>query len=132
MALTTKQLAVALYQALSDTPDREVPAVIDRFFNLLAQRHMFSKAERVIADFQHYAYATEGVHEVQAETAQALGESDQAALAKQLTTALGGPIALSVKHTPSLRGGLRLRINDTIIDGSLSGQLERIRALAVI
>lgn len=132
MALTTKQLAVALYEALSDTPDREVPAVIDRFFNLLAQRHMFSKAERVIADFQRYAYAAQGVHEVHAQTVLPLNEQEQTLLAKQLTTALGGPVVLTVAPTPNLRGGLRLRIGDTIIDGSLSGQLERIRAQAVI
>ncbi|HZZ70818.1 MAG TPA: ATP synthase F1 subunit delta [Pirellulales bacterium] len=54
-----------------------------------------------------------------------------AALAKQITDALrpvlGGEPVLTSKVDPALIGGLVLRIGDTVYDGSVAMQLERVR-----
>ncbi len=62
------------------------------------------------------------------QSAEILDESQQARLTKALEERVKRHITLNCEHTPDLMGGLKIQVGDLVIDGSLRGRLERLRA----
>lgn len=67
-----------------------------------------------------------GVTAVSAESARPLSESDRSALRAALEAALHNEIDLTVAVREELLGGIRVRLGDTLIDGSVAGALDRL------
>jgi F-type H+-transporting ATPase subunit delta len=65
---------------------------------------------------------------VQVRTATPLDDGQAGRLADQLRAMLGGEPVLEQSIDPQLIGGLWLRVGDTVYDGSISAQLEQMRA----
>ncbi|MHC4871084.1 MAG: ATP synthase F1 subunit delta [Planctomycetota bacterium] len=79
----------------------------------------------------HYAKQTaemKGIASVEVETAHNLSESERKGLLASLVSALGKEVELYVNTQEELIGGLRIRINDTLIDKSVSGNLSRLES----
>ncbi len=57
------------------------------------------------------------------ETARPLADDDQAALREQLARLTKKRIVLDVRDNPDLLGGVRVRVGNTLYDGSLLGEL---------
>lgn len=60
--------------------------------------------------------------------AEQLNEGQQAALADKLGRIYGRAMSIHSEVDPSLLGGMTIRVDDEIIDGSLAGKLTRLRA----
>ena len=84
-----------------------VPAMIEAYLAKLAERRGEVTAEITAA--------------------QALSEAQQSALGDQLRRVVGGRVAVDVKIDPSLLGGMVVKIGSRMVDGSLKGQLQRLR-----
>lgn len=52
-------------------------------------------------------------------------DADVASLRSGLSRSLGGEVSLSVKHDPSLLGGVTIRMGDKLLDRSVAGTLQR-------
>ncbi len=65
--------------------------------------------------------------EVDVQTAVALGADQAGALRDRLSRALGREVIMHSKVDPSIIGGVRLQLGDTLIDASVSTQLRRVR-----
>lgn len=61
------------------------------------------------------------------ETARPLTEGDQTALREQLARLTGKRIVFEVRDNPDLLGGVRVRVGNTLYDGSLLGELEALQ-----
>jgi len=61
------------------------------------------------------------------ETARPLPEEEQTALREQLARRTGKRIVLEVRANPDLLGGIRVRVGNTLYDGSLLGELEALQ-----
>lgn len=68
--------------------------------------------------------------EVLVMTASELDESQQVAIADRLESMLGRRINMTLQIDAELLGGLVIRVDDTVFDGSLSGRLEQWRSAA--
>lgn len=53
------------------------------------------------------------------------------ALQAKLSESLGGEVTVTVKHDPSLLGGMTIRLGDRLLDRSVAGTLQRIAAQLV-
>ena len=53
---------------------------------------------------------------------------ERAALAERLRAMTGGDVETEERVDPDLLGGMQVRIGDRLIDGSVRGRLERLRA----
>ena len=82
----------------------------------------------VVREFRRLHARQEGVVEASVTSAVALDEAAQAALQERLSALTGQSVAMHLDVDPSLLGGVSVRIGDRLIDGSVRGRLERLRA----
>lgn len=81
-----------------------------------------------VANLSHAAAALRGRSVARVKTAAPLNEGQQASLAQKLGQIYGREMAIHSEVDPSLLGGMTIRVEDEVIDGSTRGRLDRLRA----
>lgn len=112
MKVSTKQWTSALESACEGKTPKQLETVAGDFVRLLAKRGELGRVREVIRRL---------TTTVVAETAHPL----KPATRKAIEDAAAAPLTEVVN--PELIGGMRLRINDRVLDGSIAGQLERLK-----
>jgi F-type H+-transporting ATPase subunit delta len=98
------------------------------FFDLIAAQGRADHLDAIAAAYREMLDAARGRVRARVRTAVALTEADRTALAQRLGRALGGKqVVIEEVVDPTLLGGFVAEIGDLIMDGSLDGQLSRIR-----
>ena len=82
---------------------------------------------RIVDQFEKELNARLGFAEAQISSARELGDSEKRTLEAQITKTTGKKVRASYGLDPSLLGGAVVRIGSTIYDGSVKGQLEKIK-----
>jgi F-type H+-transporting ATPase subunit delta len=89
-----------------------------------------NRREEVIkqTEFEYIRLANEarGIVAAQVTAAIELTESEMAKLKANLSEQMGKRVDITVTVDPSIIGGLIVRIGDTVMDGSVTGQLEKL------
>ena len=112
MKVTTKQLTNALLSVADEKTGKKLDDSVRSFVEVLAKRGELGRVRDVIRRL---------TTTVVAETAFPLKPAQR----KSIQEVTGTMIEEIVR--PELIGGLRLRINDRIIDGTIAGQLEQLK-----
>jgi F-type H+-transporting ATPase subunit delta len=68
-----------------------------------------------------------GVHTAEITSARPLGESSRNALEARIGALAGGKLLVSYRQDASLLGGAIVRLGSTVYDGSVRGQLQRLK-----
>jgi len=95
---------------------------------LLVRRGRFEELPSVAAEFRRLHRRREGIVEAVVTSATPLDASEIAELEERLAATAGARVELSQTVDASLIGGLQVRVGDRLIDGSVRGRLERLRA----
>lgn len=95
---------------------------------LLIERGRFAEVDRIEQAFIALMRDYQGVAVADVTTAVPLDEAAAAAVSRQLGALVGKRIELRAHVDPSIIGGLVARVGDYLIDGSVTGQLGRLRA----
>jgi len=82
---------------------------------------------RIVEQLEKELDARLGFTEAQISSARELTDTEKRALEAQIGKATGGKVRASYGLDPSLLGGAVVRIGSTIYDGSVRGQLEKIK-----
>lgn len=82
---------------------------------------------RIVDQLEKELDARMGFAEAQISSARELGDAERRSLEAQIAKATGKKVRASYGRDPSLLGGAVVRIGSTIYDGSVKGQLERIK-----
>lgn len=98
-----------------------------QFIQLLNDKGRLNSYPAVVASFDSIAQKSFGRVEVDVYTATPMSEADTAALSLQLQARLGMPPMLHTYTDPSMLGGIRIQIEDRLIDASLSSRLAKLR-----
>ena len=114
MKISAKKYAVALYQLVMEAENSQRPEAIKNFVALLARQNRLALVPQIIEAL--------GV-KVEITTAALVSTKNQGQLIRRLTQQLGQAVALETKVDPQQLGGIKIKIADTIIDGSLKTQL---------
>ena len=107
-----------------------VGPAVRRLLEQMAAWHHLHLIPSVIRRFEDAFRLAEGRHTARVVCAQDPGEPMLAILRNRLQPA-GGTMDLDVRVDPSLLAGLTVRIEDRILDASLSGRLARLRRALV-
>ena len=105
-----------------------VGKLMSRTLTLLAKKERSAILPEVVnaflAEYNKYA----GIIEVEVRAARVLSESQVSELKKVLEKSTSKTVNLDIKEQPDLKGGLLVRIDDTVIDGTVKHKLEQLEA----
>lgn len=101
------------------------------FIKLLAENDRIKLLPEITALYEHYRAEAEGTIDAEVISAQEVSESQLSKIAASLKTRLGKEVRLSSKIDTSLIGGAIIRAGDLVIDGSVSGRLEKLSTTLV-
>ena len=95
---------------------------------LMVRRGRFELLPGVIREFRRLHRRREGIVEAMVTSAVDLDEQEQEALLERLVAMTGSRVEMQLGVDPELLGGIQVRLGDRLIDGSVRGRLERLRA----
>jgi F-type H+-transporting ATPase subunit delta len=102
-------------------------AVTVSFLRVLLANYRMSLIDQVGQAFRKIAYERLGVTEVRIESAATLSDADREALRGSFAKITGRRVELAFHLNPELLGGVVAQIRSTVYDGSVRGNLQRIR-----
>lgn len=96
------------------------------FLKLIARKNRVDKLDQIakayIQKYNEYA----GIVEVEVSVAQELNSEQQEQLLNKLEEVTGKEVHLNINLDESLRGGMAVRIEDTVIDGTVKHKLQEL------
>lgn len=113
-------------EALEKIFGDEVGEVLSRFITLLGRKNRLQLFPQIVDAFmvEYNIYA--GIINVEVSSASELNEEQLNRLREALESKTGKKVKLVLKQDESLRGGIAVRIEDTVIDGTIKHKLEQL------
>jgi F-type H+-transporting ATPase subunit delta len=97
------------------------------FIVLLAKHRREEILQAVVIEYQALKDEAQGTVEVQVRTAVPMTGEQEGALVTRLEDYTRKKVRIRKATDPAIRGGMVVRIGDTVLDGSVRRQLERLR-----
>lgn len=120
---SNRQLAQALYQVTVDAKGERLHKAIAEFAKLLVRAHKMTRADNIIKEFERYSKKQAGIVEIEVQSARKLDEK----ILNQVKKIFGNKVEASESVDESLLGGVKVRTEDEILDGSLKTQLNQLK-----
>jgi F-type H+-transporting ATPase subunit delta len=111
---------------LLDMGGDHLPVEARNLVKLLAENKRLSVLPEITKVFDELVTAHRGVRQVHIRSAYVLDAQLQKLLATALKTKLNADVELTVVKDTSLIGGIEIRADDLVIDGSVRGKLHRL------
>lgn len=94
---------------------------------LLVHRNKLGIAGDISRQYDILLDTHRDIEHVDIVTALTLDDEDKEMLARRFADIIGHKVVINVKVNPSIIGGIKARIGDTLIDGSVKNKLEALR-----
>ena len=104
-----------------------ISRVVRNFVAVLMDHHRISFLAAIVKQFELELDARMGFAEAQIISSRELGEAERATLEGQVQIMVGKKVRARYSRDASLLRGAVVKVGSTIYDGSVEGQLERIR-----
>jgi F-type H+-transporting ATPase subunit delta len=104
-----------------------VTDLVYRFLHVVNKKNRLDMLSRIVKAVANLVDQRRGIVRVEAFVAATLPEQAANQVATRIGSAIGGRVILEQQVQPQLIGGLKIRIGDRLIDGSVATQLRRIR-----
>ncbi len=121
--LLPKQYGKILYESTKGLEGVELEKVIHGFLVFLREEQMLSKTDFIMKEFERYAKKQDGVEMIEITSARELTQND----IKEISKHFGEKTEATVRVDKKLIGGIMIQTDNTILDGSLKGQLEKLK-----
>ena len=122
--ISPKKYAVSLYQSLHGAEKEKIPTMIKAFIALVVRNQDMHKMDTIMKAFVAYANTMEKRVEVTVSSAHELAQTTRQAVAHHLQQALDRQVTIQAEVDPTLIGGLVLKYDDVIVDGSVKKRIE--------
>lgn len=128
MKITTKQYAESLYQSVQNKKDSQIKSAIENFVKLLISNNDMAKADKIIGQFEKIWNREEGIVEAEAVSARELDKKIVKLLNGYIIQLSGASkVLLKQKIDKNVLGGVVIKYEDKILDGSLKTKLEALK-----
>jgi F-type H+-transporting ATPase subunit delta len=104
-----------------------VSELLYRFVQVVNSKDRLAALADIITMYGKLVDRRNGIIDADVFVAALLDDSEVQRISSNLSEALGGNVVLHQSVDPSLIGGLKLRIGDRLIDGSVATQLKRLQ-----
>ncbi len=125
MRFTKQQYAQALYEALSESSPKSHDQVIENFIQALKANGDLGSYEEIINHYEIYDKEQRGVTEVEVTVASPTVNKN---LINDLNKLVGKNTEITSKTDEKIIGGVVIRIDDTLIDGSVKNKLDNLES----
>ena len=122
MRYTHQQYAQALFESFQDTKPKDHDQIIENFIMVLKKNGDLSEYEKIIAVYEDYDRNEKGIKQVEVTTAQDTKLNKE--VLNHLNKLVGKNIEIIRKVDENIIGGVVIKVDDTLIDGSTKRQLE--------
>lgn len=109
-------------------PKMGLNAVAHNFLGVVLEHERFAMLADIVEAFELLLNERLGIVVAQVSSARALGDTEKQALETALRQRTGKQVQMKFSLDPTLIGGVTAQVGSTIYDGSVRGQLERLRA----
>ncbi|NBC46407.1 MAG: F0F1 ATP synthase subunit delta [Gammaproteobacteria bacterium] len=116
----------ALLDLIFGVAGEGLSAEVQNLVRLLAENERLAVLPDLARLFDARKTAAQGVRHIQIRSAYALSDAEQDSLKGTLKGHFGADVELTVEQDPSLIGGLEVRADDVVIDGSVRGRLQQL------
>jgi F-type H+-transporting ATPase subunit delta len=106
----------------------ELTGSVAKLLALLAERDRLVLLPEILAEYRQRVLDHHKIVRVVVTTPTSISADRAGAIERSLVQATGRTVVLVARVDPTLIGGIVTRIGSTVYDGSLAGQLERMRA----
>lgn len=103
------------------------PKEFRNFLNLIIDRHREELLPAMIEEVVNLTLKVQGYQVVDLVSAQVLSEEEQAVILRDLEKSWGAKVFIRYRENPALIGGVIIRRDDQLYDGSLAGQLKALK-----
>lgn len=110
----------------------QISRPVRNFVAVLIDKGRTRFLSEIVEQFAHDLNQRLGIAEAKITTARPLLPEERAALESDLSRVTGKKIRAQYQQDPSVLGGAIARVGSTVYDGSVKGQLERIRQLLAV
>lgn len=115
------EYAAALYELLQKTPVPQQKRIISWFAGYLVRQNALPLISKIVREFSEICDHADGAIPVEITT------RDGKFQAAELEKALGKKVRITARKDPTVRGGLKIKIGDTLIDNTLSRRMNNLR-----
>jgi F-type H+-transporting ATPase subunit delta len=115
------EYARALYELLEKTPPAQQKTIVKWFAGLLMRKGGAALAPKIMREFAALCDAKSGALQVEVTTV------DGKFPAQEVSKSLGKKVQIVVKRDPFIRGGVRIKIGDTLVDNTLTRRMQSLR-----
>ena len=132
MNVSSKQYAESLYQAVRDKNNSQIKDAIKNFFSILIQNNDILKAEEIVKEFEKIWNTEQGIIEAKIVSAKELNKNIVKLLNNYITELSGAEkVILNQKINKNILGGVIIKYEDKILDGSLRAKLNELKVKMV-
>jgi F-type H+-transporting ATPase subunit delta len=103
------------------------PREVRNFVAILIDKRRMSLLEDIAEQFKIELNERLGFADAEVTSARELGADERAALEQQISSTTGKKVRARYRRDESLLGGVRVKVGSTVYDGSVRGQLERMK-----
>lgn len=129
MKANNLQYANALYEAAKGKSQSEVNEIVANFVKILAKNNQIKSIENIIKKFKEVWNRKEGIIEAEVTSREKLNNESKAEIEKFIEKKYKAEkVEMIEKINKNIKGGIILRIGDEVMDGSISGQLKRLKS----
>lgn len=100
---------------------------VRNFMAVLIDHRRVAFLAPIVKQFEQELYARMGFAEAEITSARTLGDDERRALEAEVAKLIGKKVRALYAQDPAVLGGAIVKVGSTIYDGSVKGQLERIR-----
>ena len=124
MAKTSnKQYAEALYEVTQDLKGSDLSSVIKTFVEILVRDHKLKQGDNIIAEFERTVKKASGVVELEITSARELDKKT----VEEIKQTFGKNVEAVAHIDESIIGGIKVKLEDKILDGSVKTQLKSLK-----
>jgi F-type H+-transporting ATPase subunit delta len=109
----------------------KVDPEIERFLKLLVERRRIQFLEEIVAMYQALLDEELGRARGEVITAFPISDDERVELERALQTLLKKEVILEAKVDPEIIGGVKVKVGDYILDGTLKSQLEKFKEIII-
>jgi len=128
MKITSKQYAISLFESVKGKKDKEASAAVKKFFDVLVANNQTGQMNKIIDQFLKMWNTENGIVESEFFSAQGLDKETVKLLTGYIAKHTGAKqVIVSQKVDKDILGGVVIKYEDQILDGSLKTRLKNLK-----